>query len=79
MRFSPGGDVDPKVPIVVDLGKAKKKQIALLKEGDGPLLRDVQAALNQVRARLGPDGDKKELVPVVLVYRRKRKKRGLLG
>lgn len=70
---------ESRASIVVSLGKAKKRQIDLLKDGEGPLVAGVLTAVEQVRAQLGAEADSKELVPVVLVYRRKRKRRGFLG
>jgi hypothetical protein len=40
-------------PIVIDLGKVKRKRIKQLKRGEGALLDDVQEALFRVRERLG--------------------------
>jgi hypothetical protein len=65
-------------PIVVKLGKASKKSINRLKDGEGPLVSDIQSAVAEVRAQLGLDAEKKEIVPVVLVYRRKKSRRSLL-
>ena len=62
-------------PIVVDLGKTKRKSIKRLKQGQGKLMEEVDEAVARVKAGLGDDGDDKVLVPVVIVYRRKRKKR----
>jgi len=58
-------------PIVVDLGKAKRKRIKQLERGEGPLVEEVRQAVEQVRSGLGAEGDGKVLVPVVLLYRRK--------
>lgn len=58
-----------------DLGSTKKKLIRDLKCGKGELLEDVDDAIEEARASL-PDSEKnKTLVPIVLVYREKRKKR----
>ena len=67
-------------PIVVDLGKKKKKQIRNLKRGRGPLLEDVADVVEKVRASLADQLAGKELVPVVIVYRQKKKRSsGLLS
>ncbi len=66
---------EPSVPIVVDLGKVKRKQVKRLKQGTGPLLDEVHEAVSSVHQELGDDAEGKELVPVVLLYERKRKKR----
>jgi hypothetical protein len=61
-------------PIVVDLGKAKKKRIRQLKRGRGPLVLEVQDVVNEVSASLGEEGAGKQLVPIVVLYRRKQRK-----
>lgn len=58
-------------PIVIDLGKVKKKRVKALKRGEGKLVSEVQQAVEQVRARLGASAAGKEIVPVVVVYRQK--------
>jgi len=67
-------------PIVVDLGKKKKKQIRALKRGSGKLMDEVAEVLNRVRDGLGSEAELKNLVPVVIIYRKKEGKRraGLL-
>jgi len=47
----------------VDLGKRRRKRIKALKRGDGKLMEEVAAALEQVRKSLG-GGDANLLVPV---------------
>ena len=62
-------------PIIIDLGKVKKKKVRQLKEGRGALALEVQQVLADTRRDL-VDGANKELVPVILVYQRKRRKGG---
>ena len=63
-------------PVVVDLGKQKKRDINDLKNGCGPLMTEVDAAVEGARGKLS-DGDKsKPVIPVVVIYRKKRKRRG---
>jgi hypothetical protein len=62
-------------PVIVDLGKTKRKNIKRLRKGRGKLLGDVDDAMREVTVSLGEQADGKELVPVVLVYRKKAKKR----
>ncbi len=57
-----------KKPHVVDLGKRRQKSIRQLKKGTGPLLKKVEAAVAQARAA-APAG--REVLPVVLIYRKK--------
>ena len=69
-------DVPP--PVIVDLGSRSKKAIKKLKNGQGKLMTEVALAIEQVRASL-PDADKnKQIVPVLIVYRKKGK-RGVSG
>ena len=60
-------------PIILDVGKASRKRVRQLKQGRGKLLSDVQDALAEVTSTLGEQAEGKQLVPVVLVYRRKNK------
>jgi hypothetical protein len=62
-------------PIVIDLGKVKRKSIKELKRGEGPLLAELDQVVANVRESLGPDAAGKELVPLVVLYRPKRKRR----
>ncbi len=67
-------------PIIIDLGKKRRKAIKDLKRGQGRLMDEVYDAVDQIRARLGADAAKKELVPVVLIYKQKSKRGGgILG
>ena len=68
------------VPIVIDLGKAKRKRIKRLKRGRGKLIDETRQAVEELRSSLGPEAADRELVPVVIVYRKKmgkRRRRGL--
>ncbi len=66
------GDVT--APIVVDLGRRRGRQIKQLKRGEGPLAREVDDVIAQVRAGLAADLDGKTLVPLVVVYKQKKKR-----
>ena len=62
--------------IVIDLGRRSKKAIKRLKRGEGRLVHEVNQAVDQVRATL-PETDKnKQIIPVVIVYRKKGKRKG---
>jgi hypothetical protein len=63
-------------PIVIDLGKKRRKQIRALKRGSGKLMDEVAEVLNRVRESLGTEAELKNLVPVVMIYRQKDKRRG---
>jgi hypothetical protein len=62
-------------PIILEVGKTKKRNIRDMERGQGKILADLQEAMVEVTATLGADAEGKQLVPVVLVYRRKAKKR----
>ena len=66
---------DQTVPIVIEAGKVRRKRIKALKRGEGKLVAEVADAVDQVRRGLGSDAASKQIIPVVLVYRRKRSKR----
>jgi hypothetical protein len=61
-------------PVVVSLGTEKQKRIRQLKRGRGKLMDEVGQVLEQVRTSFGEHADGKIFVPVVLVYRRKRRR-----
>lgn len=63
-------------PVIVDLGSRSKKAINRLKNGEGKLMTEVALAIEQVRTSL-PDSDKnKQIIPVLIIYKRKRSRGG---
>jgi hypothetical protein len=63
-------------PIIVDLGRQNRRRIRDLKKREGPLMHDVSLAISEVRAK-SPELADKDLVPVVLIYqKRPRRKSG---
>jgi hypothetical protein len=62
------------LPIVIDLGKVRTKRIKQLCEGKGPCVQKVEDALQDFCQQAKGNPTRKELLPVVLVYRKKRKK-----
>jgi len=58
-------------PIILDVGKTSRKSIKQIKRGQGKLMSDVQDAMAEVTASLGEQANGQQLVPVVLLYRRK--------
>jgi hypothetical protein len=69
---------EPVVPIVIDLGKKKSKLLKALKRGEGRLVEEVEETLAEVRQNMGAQLGGRELVPVVVVYRKKEKNGGRL-
>jgi|GEM_PF-1395224 len=63
-------------PIIIDLGKEKRKRIKDLKRGRGRLMNEVAGVINEARMNLGAEAEGKELIPIILIYRKKRKRKG---
>jgi len=70
---APGSNQFP--PVVLDLGKVKKKLIKALKQGEGELMEDVAEAVEAIRTSLSAELEGKVLVPVVVVYEKKTAKK----
>ncbi len=62
-------------PVVVDLGKVKRKHVKRLKRGEGKLADEVLEVLDEVVEELGDELEGATLVPVVMVYERKPKQK----
>ena len=60
-------------PIIINLGKKKRKQIKRLKKGRGKLWRDVIDVIDEVGAQMNSDSEGKTIVPVILIYKEKPK------
>ncbi len=59
-------------PVIIDLGKQKKKRVKRLRKGQGRLMSDVALALDELKT----EGVVKEgAQPVIVVVREKSKKR----
>ena len=66
-------------PMIVDLGKTKKKKIKALKKGKGDLLLEIDQAVDMASHGLGAEADGKIFVPVVILYKPKSKRVGLFS
>lgn len=62
-------DVNP--PQVIHLGKKSRKEIKKYKQGIGTMFMEVQHVLSQAKQQVGPE---KEVLPIVVVHRKKKKK-----
>lgn len=62
-------------PITVHLGKYTKRQLRKLDRGEGKVFDEVQAALEEVKVRLGSEANTKVLLPIVVIYKKKNKSR----
>lgn len=58
-------------PVIVDLGRRKRKVIKQLKEGIGPLADEVRAVAQAAAKQPGEGAD---ILPVVVLYRKRRRK-----
>lgn len=64
-------------PIIIDLGKQRPKQIKKLKKGEGKLWEEVVDVIDEVNMQLGDEVHGKTIVPLVLVYRKKTKRKSI--
>jgi hypothetical protein len=64
-------------PIIIDLGKEKSRALKNLKKGEGKLWDEVLDVVEEVKDMLGMDADGKVLVPIVLIYRERSRRRRL--
>jgi len=60
-------------PVVIDLGKASRRRIKRLKRGRGRLTEEVAETLQQLESSVATPGENRVIVPIIVVYRRKRK------
>jgi hypothetical protein len=67
--------VDITEPIIINLGKQRPKWIKRLMQGRGKLWTEVEDVIGEVTTMLGDEVEGKTVVPLVLVYRRKPKRR----
>ena len=68
-------EIEVVTPVIVDMGKTKKKQIKRLKQGRGLLMDEVVDVLDEVADALGDELEGKMMVPIVILYKEKPKKR----
>jgi hypothetical protein len=65
----------PEPPIVVNVGRRTTKALRQLARNEGPLVAEVNEVVERVRGELGEELAGKTLVPLVIVYRRKSRRR----
>lgn len=61
-------------PVVVDLGKVRRKHVKRLKRGGGRLADEVLDVMDEVVDLLGDELEGATLVPIVMIYEKKPKK-----
>ena len=64
-------------PVIIDLGSRKSKILKELKKGEGKLWEEVQGVVEMVQDKLGEKTDGKVVIPVVMIYEKKRKRQRL--
>lgn len=64
-------------PVILNLGKQKRGAIKKLKKGEGKLWDEVLDAVSEVKKTLGKEAEDKVLVPVVMLYRKKSRRRSI--
>ena len=62
-------------PVVINRGKQRRKQISQLTRGEGDLWAEVADTVQHVVAQLGAELHGKIVVPVVVIYRKKNKRK----
>jgi hypothetical protein len=62
-------------PVIIDLGKQKPKSIKELKKGEGKLWDEVFDVADEVKEMLGAEAEGKVLIPIVMLYKEKSKRR----
>jgi hypothetical protein len=62
-------------PVIIDLGRQKRRALRNLKRGEGKLWEDVLDVIEEVKDLLGTDAEGKVLVPVILIYRERSRRR----
>jgi hypothetical protein len=60
-------------PVILDLGKKKRKAIKDLKKGRGKLVDEVMEAVSRLEASLGEEANGKTILPVVVLYKEKKR------
>lgn len=71
---APESSVDVSQPIIIDLGKQKKRRIKKLKRGEGKLWEEVIEVIDEVKAQLGEQVEGNTMVPIIMVYEKKDKR-----
>lgn len=73
-------EMDIMEPVIVNLGKKRRKLIKQLLKGEGKLAEEIDGVIDEVAEMLGEELDGKTLVPLILIYEKKPKKnRGFFG
>jgi len=55
-------------PVIVDLGKQRRRSLSELKKGEGKLWDEVLDVAEEVKEMLGADAEGKVFIPIVMIY-----------
>jgi len=77
MEENTGTSTEMTQPVIIDLGKQKQGNLSELKKGEGKLWKEVLNVVEEVKEMLGASADGKVIIPVVVIYRKKLKRRRL--
>ena len=64
-------------PVIIDMGRQRRRALKNLKNGEGKLWDEVLDVVEEVKELLGTDADGKVLVPIILLYRERSRRRRL--
>lgn len=62
-------------PVIIDLGRQRRRALKNLKRGEGKLWDEVLDVIEEVKDLLGTDAEGKVLLPVILIYRERSRRR----
>jgi hypothetical protein len=62
-------------PVIIDLGKQRPRSLRELKKGEGKLWDEVLDVAEEVKDMLGIDAESKVLIPIVMLYQEKSRRR----
>lgn len=72
-----GASTEMTQPVIIDLGKQRTKTLRELKKGEGKLWEEILDVAEEVKEMLGADAEGKVLVPIVMLYQEKSRRRRL--
>ena len=64
-------------PVIIDLGKQRPKTIKEFKKGEGELWEEILDVAEEVKEMLGAEAEGKVLVPIIMLYQEKSRRRRL--
>jgi len=68
-----GAEIKVYPSVIVNAGKAKRSAVRKLQNGQGPLVDEIQTAIRTTVEAMGEEAAGKEVLPVVVIYKVKRR------